>query len=163
MNNEMNNNLPPEWCTFMNTEDISDIHDTLLRRTDQRTEEYEKHKAELAQNNRNVEDHIRAEIFDQSPHMYQLVKNKFPYGFVDNSLEWPEYEVVHYLLWGNPDVMLHEDIDSITEFAYRLSSHEFEDAVEFRCFQNPPRLRSIGGLPHVHVIALYRKEDVPSD
>lgn len=80
-----------------------------------------------------------------------LSKNDFPYCFEDS--------VQHWILWKLEDSCTDYDIETAKEELHSLVQSPIRDMLHWI---NPPRLQSLPGIDHVHILVLLQNLNQPS-
>ena len=106
--------------------------------------EYDKHR-EVIKRKGGIDSYLKQKYLSKDED-YNMTNNMFPYHLDDG--------IMHYVIWFKLDSFLeynnYKKIVSIIKEYERKNDLKFEG---FTFFQNIERLRSVPGIPHIHVFA----------
>ena len=116
----------------------------VLGRSEEVLESYKRH-GETIKKNGGVEKHIKS-CYLSTGNDYCMTKNNFPYYF--------EEDIGHYVIWFKLETF--QDYNNPVAVNKIVADFQKKKGILFKdyvFFQNIERLRSVPGIPHIHVFA----------
>lgn len=135
--------MPYSWC-FLEQFNFSNPPTSAFCRKDSVEEKYIKHGSEIKKAG-GVETYLKKKYLQDGVD-YTMTLNNFPYDMEDG--------INHYVIWFQLDRF--SDFNNPGEVKKIIKKYEQDSGVEFQdtvFFQNIERLRSVPGIPHIHVFA----------
>ena len=116
----------------------------VLGRSEEVLDRYQKHSAEIKKKG-GIESYLK-NCYLSKDNDYFMTKNNFPYYFEDG--------IAHYVIWFRLETF--QEYNNPTAVSKIVSEFQEEKNIQFTdytFFQNIERLRSVPGIPHIHVFA----------
>ena len=135
--------MPYSW-EFMKQFNFSNPPTVAFTRNQTVEDDYSKH-GELIKKAGGVEPYLKSKYLPEGTN-YKMTNNNFPYDL--------EEDIRHFVIWFRMEKF--DDFNNPAEVRKIIAQYKLENNVEFDevvFFQNIERLRSVPGIPHIHVFA----------